>query len=278
MKNMSSRASFAAHSSHPKRPEPSPLMEYIKTASSPKEIKAYVQSMDEWKAEIPVISNLSERLPDETFKNLWMFTTLFTAALPKLSSICEGLSRRHPKVYREFADLLGLGVRFNAYGLIRQQRYEPATGRYAQATTSVTDILSYPTPADRADTRLPPRYIDEGSYLEGVLSDSLKDISQIIFLQMRTDGRNDQVDFLVERATHILAKETRYMDSAREGMENAFYSVYHEMTDTEKSMVSKSRFTTGCPTSQDTVCKLMRDIILANTKGHEMYKYGRQLG
>jgi hypothetical protein len=275
MKNISSRASFAAHSGHPKRPEPSPLMQYIKKGSDCKEIRAYVQSMDAWKAEIPIISNLSKTLPDDTFENLWMFTTLFTAALPKLSSICEGLSRRHPKVYKEFADLLGLGVKFNAYGLIRQQRHEVATCRYVQATTSITDILSYPTPADRDDTRLPPRHIDEGSYLEGVLSDSLKDISQIIFLQMRIDGRNDQVDFLVERATHILAKDTRYMDAARDGMENAFYSVYHIMTDTEKAMVPKSRFTVGCPTSTDTVCKLMRDILIANTKGYEMNKRGR---
>lgn len=276
MANLSSRKAFAAHSSKPKQPPPSPLKAYIKADSASQEIKAYVQFMEAWKTEIHIISNLSERLPDDAFKNLVALTKLFRETLPTISLACESLYRRHPKAYKEFADLVGLGVKFNAYGIIRQQKHKPYPDRYGLAIKSITDILSYPIPADREDTPLPPRHIDQGSYLEGVLSDSIKDISKILFLQMRVDGLNDQVDFLAECTARVLAKDTRFMKSAHNGMESAFLGVYNVMTDDEKSMLSKSRFTIGCKASQDIICELIRENLIVDTKGYEQYKRTRQ--
>ena len=275
MGNFSSRSAFEAHSGGHSKAAPSALTEFVRKSTTQPEIKAYVHSMDLWRAEIPAIRDMSKPLPEETFKHLWLFTNLFSAALPTLASMCEGLSRRHNKVYKELADLLALGTKFNTYGIIRKQKHELSSNRYVPATTLITNILSYPTPADREDTRLPPQYIDEGSYLERALSDAMKDVFQIIFLQMREDKRKDQVDFLIERATHILAAETRFMPAARQGMGNAFEAVYQQMTGAEQSMIHQSRFTVGCQTSRDTIYGLIREVQKIGIKDSYMCGRGR---
>lgn len=266
MRKFAAKGHFGAVST-PKPPTVSPLDRYINTNSVGTIVKSFVETMRDWQSTlVDDVHALAKKLPDDVCSNLGLFTHCISHSLPNFSSLCEGVSRHNRHAYTELSELIGLGVRIHAYGIIRQRGDKVDMMRYGRALHVVSELLKCPEPRN-ADVPLPPLHVDEGTHLAHSLSDSMSDISLILFRQMRKDNLNDNVDFLLERTAHILAEGTRYTEDARRGMKNAFEGVYRQMTPQEKQAISNSRFYAMCESSRSTIYQMMRDVDLEDVRG-----------
>lgn len=257
---------------HPTPQTASALDKYLSKGSAASQTaRSFVETMREWQTILKNVHVLADKLSDDVFNNLGMFTACVTYALPDFCTMCEVVSRHNRNAYTEFCELIGLGVRIHAYGIARRHGDHIEFHRYGRALNVITELLKCPEPRN-GDVRLPPLYVDEGTQLARTLSNSMSDICLIIFKQMRADQRNDQVDFLLERTTHILAEGTRYTEDARRGMRAAFETVYKQMTPQEKHNISNSRFYTRCEAARHLIFKMIHDIGIAELKDECAFK------
>ncbi|OFW88490.1 MAG: hypothetical protein A3B66_08460 [Alphaproteobacteria bacterium RIFCSPHIGHO2_02_FULL_46_13] len=258
-----------------KAPAPTPLDKYVTGSHVGKMVKSFVETMRGWQATLVDVHTLAKKLPDEINTNLGLFTQCVSHSLPTFCSLCEGVSRHNRHAYDELSDLIGLSVRIHAYGILRQREDKIGMMRYGHALNVVTELLKCAEPR-HSNISLPPLHVDEGTHLAHALSNSMSDICLILFRQMREDKLGDQVDFILERTTHILAEDTRYTEDARRGMQAAFEAVYKQMTAEEKKALAASRFYTRCDTSRATICNIIRDIDLAEFRGRKCHSFAGQ--
>ena len=242
-------------------PQLSPLRTYLALPHANPQLTLFYDAMKRWSwLQPPYTQLLADNLSYDTHTKLGEYSVFIRRAIPSVALACEALAARNKDAYLEYVMCLTKAFHLHNMGILRREKGELRLNRYDAGITLVTNLMTFPLPRKAEHVHLHPDYIAPNSPLERQMGSSLADIVWDIFQQMRVDGRNDQVDFLLGQTIRIADPESRHTQGAVSGITDAFVQVYRRMTPDEKISIYASRFYTQCETARTFFDKCIQEI------------------
>lgn len=224
-------------------------------------ISTYYQFIKDCRRTLPQFPNLAGCADDVLMGAIDKLAHIFPSILPDLTSMTEGLQRRHKEAYAEMISAITDGINLHTVCVLARVYKGKQLHRYDDCIIPLQRVMSYP-PSRNGRAQLHPDHIHEFSRLESEIGAAFSTVLRRVFEHMRTEGQNDQVDYLIETTLRLSAEDNLTTPAAKHGAKEAFKDIYRVMSDVEKGQVQKNCHYTRDARSQQTIDSWMREVTL----------------
>ncbi len=223
-------------------------------------VSTYYQFIKDCRRTLPQFPALVGCTDDVFMKAMGKLAHVFPSILPDLTSMTEGLQRRHKEAYIEMTSAIIDGLHLHTSCVLARPYKGKQLHRYDDCIIPLQRVMSYP-PSRNGRAQLHPDHIHEFSHLESEIGAAFSTVLCRVFEHMRTEGQNDQVAYLIETTLRLAAEDNLTTPAAKHGAKRAFKDIYREMSECEKAQVITNCHYTKNPQAQRILDSWMLEIV-----------------